>query len=295
MSSCGLARARWQQRASRAEGALALAQAVRLNEHLVALDLGGNQIGDAGAMSLAKALVENKELEELDAASNGIGDAGAHALARAIGISCSALRRIELWGNRVTACGAHALVAAQRANARLVYLGLEHNALDIAARMRLLEKLAINAYDHGKEHRDVCAYGFAVGPVTHGDAAANAHDSDGRRRDRPRARSAGDETVGARRRLLAADAEWRDSLARHGERARGARHGERERGGGETTLRGAYLCHASPWEGLIDAPPALAPSTDPSLPPEFRSGKVAYLHHADPRCVSRGFSLSLRA
>ena len=38
-------------------------------------------------------------------------------------------------------------------------------------------------------------------------------------------------------------------------------------------------------------PPILDPSDDPTLPAEYRNGKVAYMHHSNRKSVNRGFSL----
>ena len=238
---------------------------------LRALHLGGNQLGDEGVAPLAKAVAENYALEELDLPSNGIGDAGAVALASAMLVNRH-LRSLELWGNRVTARGGAGLTTAQRENPRLEHLGLENNRMDVKGRVEMLESLVDN-----QRSRDLGGRGVAgKRKRAHRGAAprearGTTHAGDDAPARRPVVRTARDDkAVGERQRLLEGDAAWRHGLHR-------GTH--------------AYFHHASPWEGYIDAPPILDPSDDPTLPAEYRNGKVAYMHHSNRKSVNRGFSL----
>jgi len=61
----------------------ALCEAVNKYE-VTALDLGGNQLGDAGAEAIAAMLRTNRSLTILDLQGNKIGDAGKKALREAV-------------------------------------------------------------------------------------------------------------------------------------------------------------------------------------------------------------------
>ena len=72
-----------------AEGAKALADALRVNASLTLLNLGGNKVGDDGATAIAQAVKSNTtcKLAELVLYDNGIGTAGAEALADMLSVS----------------------------------------------------------------------------------------------------------------------------------------------------------------------------------------------------------------
>lgn len=83
---------------------------------LTALNLQGNQIGNAGA----KALARLNGLTSLQLASNQIGDAGAEALGRLTGLTS-----LQLWDNKIGDAGAEALARLTS----LTSLGLSHNRI----------------------------------------------------------------------------------------------------------------------------------------------------------------------
>ena len=62
-------------------GATAIADALRVNAVLTAMNLLQNKIGDAGASAIAEALRVNAVLTELRLSFNQIGDSGATAIA----------------------------------------------------------------------------------------------------------------------------------------------------------------------------------------------------------------------
>ncbi len=63
-----------------AEGAKALAEALKTNASLTTVNLEGNEVGDEGAKALAEALKTNASLTTVDLWGNKIGDEGAKAL-----------------------------------------------------------------------------------------------------------------------------------------------------------------------------------------------------------------------
>ena len=59
-----------------AEGAIAIAEALKVNVVVTTLNLGGNNIGDEGAIAIAEALKVTAVLTNLDLSRNEIGDEG---------------------------------------------------------------------------------------------------------------------------------------------------------------------------------------------------------------------------
>jgi Ran GTPase-activating protein (RanGAP) involved in mRNA processing and transport len=66
------------------EGAMAIAEALKVNAVMTTLDLGGNNIGVEGAKAIAEALKVNAVLTKLDIRANGMGDAGKKAVRDAV-------------------------------------------------------------------------------------------------------------------------------------------------------------------------------------------------------------------
>ena len=67
-----------------AEGAKAIAEALKVNAVLNNLDLGGNRFGDHGAKAIAEALKVNPVLTKLDLKYNILGEAGKQAVRDAV-------------------------------------------------------------------------------------------------------------------------------------------------------------------------------------------------------------------
>ncbi|KAF9536888.1 hypothetical protein EC957_009435 [Mortierella hygrophila] len=89
-------------------GAVALPEALKANSALTTLNLGANSIGSDGAVALAEALKTNSTLTALDLYSNSIGDKGAVALSEALKAN-STLTALDLWCNPIGDNGAVAL------------------------------------------------------------------------------------------------------------------------------------------------------------------------------------------
>jgi Ran GTPase-activating protein (RanGAP) involved in mRNA processing and transport len=66
------------------EGALAIAEALKLNSSLTTLDLGYNEIGIEGAFAIAEGLKVNSSLSTLHLHGNDVGKEGASAIAEAL-------------------------------------------------------------------------------------------------------------------------------------------------------------------------------------------------------------------
>ena len=98
-----------------ADGAGAMADALRFNESIETLDLRGNTLGDAGASALGHALkvVGLETLSQLDLGYNEIKDDGAFALAQAMKANPDgAAASINMSSNYITKFGKTALEEA---------------------------------------------------------------------------------------------------------------------------------------------------------------------------------------
>jgi hypothetical protein len=101
-----------------AEGAKAVAEALKVNSTLQTIDLDYNGIGDEGAKAAAEAIKVNSTLQTIYLDYNGIGDGGAKAVAEAIKVN-STLQTIYLGGNSIGAEGAKAIAEAIKVNSML--------------------------------------------------------------------------------------------------------------------------------------------------------------------------------
>jgi hypothetical protein len=127
-----------------AEGARALAAALRYNTTLTVLDLYGNDIGDEGAQALAAALMNNATLTTLPLDGNNIGDEGAQALAAAL-MNNATLTTLHLGENNIGDEGAQALATALTRNATLKALRLYENGIGHEGARALAAALTNNA------------------------------------------------------------------------------------------------------------------------------------------------------
>ena len=126
-----------------AEGAVALAKALKGNTTLTTLTLSFNLIGEEGAVALAEALKGNTTLTTLHLNGNAIGAAGAVALAEALKVNTT-LTTLHLVGNAIGADGAVALVKALKVNTTLTTLHLNRNAIGAEGAIALAEALKVN-------------------------------------------------------------------------------------------------------------------------------------------------------
>jgi Ran GTPase-activating protein (RanGAP) involved in mRNA processing and transport len=116
-----------------APGAKALGDALSANGALVLLQLDRNgRIGDAGAAKLLRGLHGQTSLAHLSLCACGLTSPAAASIAAAL-IANDALERLELLGNRISDPGALVLGAALLQNTSLVTLDLSFNLLLSAA------------------------------------------------------------------------------------------------------------------------------------------------------------------
>ncbi|MDP2438641.1 MAG: protein kinase [archaeon] len=121
-----------------------LADALRGNSTLTALNLNGNDLSDVGTARLAAALKTNTALARLDLQENSINLEGATRLAEALRVN-SSLTALDLRANSVKNEGAAVLAEALQANATLTALHLDLNGVtDQILMRRIHDKLAQN-------------------------------------------------------------------------------------------------------------------------------------------------------
>ena len=126
------------------QGATGLAEALKVNSTLTELDLRDNDIGDQGATGLAEALKVNSTLTELVLGDNGIGNQGVTGLAEALKVN-STLEELYLNNNGVGDQGATGLAEALKVNSTLTGLVLRDNGICNQGVTGLAEALKVNS------------------------------------------------------------------------------------------------------------------------------------------------------
>ena len=107
----------------RDSGAATIAEALKRNASLAALNLEGNGIGAPGATKMAEALQDNNALMALGLAFNRVGGDGAAETVK------GGVRQLDLQGNGIGAPGATKVARALRENRTLTELDLGSNKI----------------------------------------------------------------------------------------------------------------------------------------------------------------------
>jgi Ran GTPase-activating protein (RanGAP) involved in mRNA processing and transport len=128
-----------------AEGAKALAGALKLNSALQTINLGCNRIGDEGANAIAEAIKVNSALQKIHLGRNSIGAEGAKAVAEAIKVN-STLQEINLDSNCIGAEGAKAVAEAIKVNSMLEKIHLGRNSIGDEGAKALAEAIKVNLH-----------------------------------------------------------------------------------------------------------------------------------------------------
>ena len=98
-----------------AEGAIALAEALKHNTHLKSLWVDGNKIGEKGGKAIGEALAYNENLEVLGMSSCEIGGAGGRALGKSLQKN-HVLVQLAIGGNDVRPKTEHTIMESVKAN-----------------------------------------------------------------------------------------------------------------------------------------------------------------------------------
>ncbi|KAL0228977.1 hypothetical protein GEMRC1_013597 [Eukaryota sp. GEM-RC1] len=105
-------------------GAIALAEALKVNTSVTSLNLGGNFIGDRGVRALAEMLKVNRKVTNIDLKNNSTGDEGAKALAEALKVN-DTITNIHLTNNLIGKEGVSALAEALKVNSTVNLVGVD--------------------------------------------------------------------------------------------------------------------------------------------------------------------------
>jgi len=120
-----------------------LAETLKTNNTLTAINLSGNKIGSEGTRALAEALKTNTTLTSIDLNENPISAKGAQALAEALKTNIT-LTSIDLSYNQIGSDGAQALAEALKTNSTLTLINLSYNNIGIEGIQALAEALKGN-------------------------------------------------------------------------------------------------------------------------------------------------------
>jgi hypothetical protein len=126
-----------------AEGAAALAEALKGNTSVTSINIENNRIGAEGASALANALKENTSVTDFNLAINRIGAEGASALADALKLNRSVMS-LHLFDNAIRAKGALALADALKVNTSVTAIDLEGNQIGADGATALADALKVN-------------------------------------------------------------------------------------------------------------------------------------------------------
>jgi hypothetical protein len=126
-----------------AEGASALADALKANTSVANINLSRNKIGVKGASALADALKVNSSVTEINLSSNRFGVKGAAALADALTVTTS-VTEIDLRYNTIGDEGASALADALEVNMSLTKIDLSYNGIGNEGAVVLIDALQVN-------------------------------------------------------------------------------------------------------------------------------------------------------
>ncbi len=138
------------------KGIHAIADALRVNGGLTALDLSLNELKDEGVSAVCEAIQSNKEtkLASLDMGLNSIGSVGAKSVAAMVAVtggltsldlSCNSLCRVNILGRgSYTAEGITAIAEALRVNGSLTECNLRANSIGAEGAKQLADALRVN-------------------------------------------------------------------------------------------------------------------------------------------------------
>ncbi|KAL0239844.1 hypothetical protein GEMRC1_009952 [Eukaryota sp. GEM-RC1] len=125
------------------EGALALADVLKVNTSIKRIELSHNDIGHEGTFALAGVLKVNTTITNINLMSNSIGDQGALALAEALKVNNSVVV-VKLWYNSIGALGARALAEALLVKTTISSILLGGNNIGVEGASALADALKIN-------------------------------------------------------------------------------------------------------------------------------------------------------
>ena len=143
-------------------GAISISQALMVNQTLLELHMGGNQIGDDGITAIASSL-SNSSITVLDVMGCGISVAGVRSLAEVIS-SNQNIRTLWLRANPITVDGACLIVKAAVDNAVCEHVEIDSEYYDdeVQRMMNIQDdrrKQDVRSYFHNVPNNYCYAYG----------------------------------------------------------------------------------------------------------------------------------------
>jgi len=125
------------------EGAISIAESLKLNQSLHQLNLKNNQIGKEGCTAIAESLKLNKSLQQLNLGMNQIGKEGAIAIAESLKLNQS-LQQLNLEINQFGNEGAIAIAESLKINQSLQQLSLGNNGVGYEGNNSIVAALKVN-------------------------------------------------------------------------------------------------------------------------------------------------------
>jgi len=109
-------------------GAISISQILIVNQTLLELYMGDNNIGDDGITAIAGSL-SSSSITELYVEGCGITFTGVRSLAAALSTNQN-IKRLRLWGNQITVDGAHLIMESAMKNGVCEYVGIDNKYKD---------------------------------------------------------------------------------------------------------------------------------------------------------------------
>ena len=125
------------------EGAIKIAEAIKVNKTLKILDISNNNISDDGAVAISDTLKSNNSLCILNMSSNKITGKGAIKIAEAIKVN-KRLQELHISNNHISDNGAAAIGNALKSNTSLQILDMSSNKITSEGAMVIAEAIKVN-------------------------------------------------------------------------------------------------------------------------------------------------------
>ncbi|KAL0238188.1 hypothetical protein GEMRC1_012661 [Eukaryota sp. GEM-RC1] len=126
------------------EGAIAIAEALKVNSSVSTINLYNNSIGPEGAIAIAESLKVNSSVSEIYLWDNSIGNEGAIAIAEALKVN-SSVSTINLQNNSIGPEGAIAIAEALKVNSSVSTINLYNNSIGPEGAIAIAESLKVNS------------------------------------------------------------------------------------------------------------------------------------------------------
>ena len=125
------------------EGAIKIAEAIKVNKILQELDISHNNISDNGAAAISDALKSNNSLQILSMSYNKIISEGAKLIAEAIKVNTT-LQVLDIHDNNISDNGAAAISDALKSNNSLQILSMSYNHITSKGAKLIAEVIKVN-------------------------------------------------------------------------------------------------------------------------------------------------------